>query len=141
TRVGYQIGLVLSDPYRGRMDDIRAAMDRVAALHQIPYTRGKKSKMLDLDRTLSSHELVSGEGLGCDCLLVLDTRCDNDGALRPEIVLAALDRILVGGSLGEEPIDSRGIQDLVAISSYRPERVYQSIDVDGVLHDPLFGTR
>lgn len=60
--------------------------------------------------------------------------------MRPEILLAALDRFLLGQEISSEerPIVSTGIQDLVSIKSYRVERVFQMVeDENGSLVDPL----
>lgn len=131
TRTGYRVELCTARS----VEQVRAAMDEVAALPSLSYARGKKMKEMDLARTLAGWtvgECAAGEGT---VELLLDTRCDNDGSLRPEILLAALDRALTGSV---EPIVSTGIQDLDAISSYRVERVYQKVERgDGELQDPL----
>ena len=114
-------------------DEVRAAMGRAVGRGNIPYTRGKKEKAMDLERTLAAWEL---EPAGAGALaLELDTRCDNEGSLRPEIVLAALDRELTGSA---EPIVSTGIQGLEAIASYRVERTAQMVGrEDGTFADPM----
>lgn len=96
---------------------------------QIPYRRGKKSKSLDLKRVLSqANFLPSPEG----CAWVeLKTRCDNDGSLRPEILIAAFDQGLRGLAPGvDEEIVSTGIQQLSTIESYRVERSGQRISME-----------
>lgn len=96
---------------------------------QIPYRRGKKSKSLDLKRVLSqANFLPSPEG----CAWVeLKTRCDNDGSLRPEILIAAFDQGLRGLAPGvDEEIVSTGIQQFSTIENYRVERSGQRISME-----------
>lgn len=96
---------------------------------QIPYRRGKKSKSLDLKRVLSqANFLPSPEGRAW---VELKTRCDNDGSLRPEILIAAFDQGLRGLAPGvDEEIISTGIQQLSTIESYRVERSGQRISME-----------
>lgn len=96
---------------------------------QIPYRRGKKSKSLDLKRVLSqANFLPSPEGRAW---VELKTRCDNDGSLRPEILIAAFDQGLRGLAPGvDEEIVSTGIQQLSTIESYRVERSGQRISME-----------
>ena len=102
---------------------------------EIPYRRGKKVKSLDVRHLL----------LGCGSTVMpdgriwleLDTRCDNEGSLRPEIIVAALDQALRGFEPGiDEEIVSTGIQKLTTFSSYNAERCSQRVRVDdgGVAH-------
>ena len=98
---------------------------------------------MDIERTLVGYQVAPGAALG-DFIVQLDTRCDNEGALRPEILLAALDRFLLGKEISSEerPIVSTGIQDLVSIKSYHVERVFQMVeDENGSLVDPLAARR
>ena len=68
----------------------------------------------------------------------LQTRCDNEGSLRPEIILAALDQVLRGRNPGDEEIVSTGIQDLACIERYSVERISQLIEqAPGALCTPL----
>lgn len=96
---------------------------------QIPFHRGKKTKTLDVRRLLKaeSHEVLTD---GC-VRIELCTRCDNEGSLRPEIIVAALDQALRGLEPGvDEEIVSTGIQKLMTISSYNVERCSQRIRID-----------
>ncbi|WP_419052648.1 TIGR03936 family radical SAM-associated protein [Collinsella stercoris] len=96
----------------------------------IPYRRGKKSKSLDIAHVLKgARHAVAPDG---NIWLELATRCDNDGSLRPEILIAALDQALRGldPGVGEE-IVSTGIQRLTVFSSYLVERCSQRIACDG----------
>lgn len=141
TRACYRIALTPALGMRFTADEVRRALERVVAAGSVSYQRGKKQKVLDFTRTLASFS-VEGSAHGgpnvadgSDIELFLDTRCDNEGALRPEILLAALDRELAGS---DEPIVSTGIQDLACFSRYRVERVAQDVEQeDGSFADPL----
>lgn len=96
---------------------------------EIPYRRGKKVKSLNVRHLL--------KGCGSTVLpdgriwLELDTRCDNEGSLRPEIIVAALDQALRGLEPGvDEEIVSMGIQKLTTFASYNVERCSQRIRID-----------
>ena len=143
TRVGYRVGLFCRESASFEASDIERGLDAIARLGQIPYARGKKSKVMDIERTLVGYQVAPGAASG-DFIVQLDTRCDNEGALRPEILLAALDRFLLGQEISpeERPIVSTGIQDLVSIKSYRVERVFQMVeDENGSLVAPLAARR
>lgn len=137
TRVSY---LVRLHPVEGERVDpatVSSALAVVRAAGSIEYLRGKKAKRLDLVKTLVGFETRAGADGTCE--LLLDTRCDNDGALRPEILLAALDREIRGAGADDEgPIVSSGIQDLRAFSRAEVARAAQCIEgEDGSLTDPL----
>lgn len=133
TRIGYRVAL---EPGAGEPLDVPAlarALERVRGRGSIPYIRGRKEKSLNLDRTLAGAEVSPAPGGGA--VIELDTRCDNDGALRPEIVLAAIDRDLSGS---ERPIESTGIQDLSFADHCHVERTSQLVEgPDGTWADPL----
>lgn len=96
---------------------------------EIPYRRGKKTKSLDVRHLLKgcSHRVMPDGRIW----LELNTRCDNEGSLRPEIIVAALDQALRGAEPGvDEEIVSTGIQKLMTISSYNVERCSQRIRID-----------
>lgn len=96
---------------------------------QIPFHRGKKTKTLDVRRLLKaeSHEVLTD---GC-VRIELCTRCDNEGSLRPEIIVAAFDQALRGLDPGvDEQIVSTGIQQLTVFDRYNVERISQSICVN-----------
>lgn len=97
---------------------------------EIAYRRGKKVKSLDVRRLLKDcGHIVMPDGR---IWLELDTLCDNDGSLRPEIIIAALDQALRGLEPGvDEEIVSTGIQRLATFTSYNVERCSQRIRVDG----------
>ena len=138
TRLGYRIDLKLAPGSDVTCDSLIAAIDRVRVGHGIDYVRGKKSKRLDLDRTLLGYTLEAGEEPG-HLTLTLDTHADNDGAMRPEILLSAVDVSLRGLTPGvDAPIVSTGMQDLVTICSYDVERCNQACEDDeGRLISPL----
>lgn len=137
TAVRYRVDMDLSVGDRGA-SSLREVLSLVTSLQCIPYMRGKKSKVMDLDKTLIAcreTEPVAGFGFA----LELDTHCDNDGALRPEIFLAALDRAMSGDlDLEGEPIQSTGIQDFENIARYRVRRMSQLVALDdGLFASPL----
>lgn len=132
TRVRYRVEL---SGARGDVDlrDVESALAAVVNRERIPYARGKKDKVLDLGKLLVSTEVrEAGPGR---IELDIDSRCDNEGALRPEILIAALDRELLAS---RDPIVSTGIQALEAFDRYAVERTAQLIeDDDGRLLEPL----
>ena len=69
----------------------------------------------------------------------IDTHADNEGSMRPEILLSAADVLLQGLTPGvDAPIVSTGMQDLVTICSYDVERQNQACEDDeGRLVSPL----
>lgn len=117
----YRIHLEAGEGVGLDAEALRAALDAVRAGGTVPYLRGKKSKVLDLDRTLVAYELRALPHGAFE--LVLDTHADNDGAMRPEILLAAIDRVLCANP--EAEIVSTGIQDLTGIARYTVERFDQ----------------
>lgn len=104
---------------------------------QIPFHRGKKTKTLDVQRLLKaeSHEVLTD---GC-VRIELCTRCDNEGSLRPEIIVAAFDQALRELDPGvDEQIVSTGIQQLTVFDRYNVERISQSICVEAsTIIEPL----
>ena len=103
----------------------------------IPFHRGKKTKTLDVRRLLKaeSHEVLTD---GC-VRIELCTRCDNEGSLRPEIIVAAFDQALRGLDPGvDEQIVSTGIQQLTVFDRDNVERISQSICVEAsTIIEPL----
>ena len=136
TRALYSVTLAAA---AGRaLDPVRVAraLAEVRARGEIPYVRGKKEKVLDLAGTLVGFSCADG-GAG-RVVVDLDTRTSNEGSLRPEILLAALDRVLAPEAKREGPIVSTGIQDLASISRYAVCRTAQYVeDADGSLLSPL----
>lgn len=127
TRVDYLIELVFAESFGFDSQAIADALDNLRRQGELPYTRGKKCKTLDLTRTLLSVDCISTED--GRARLRLATHCDNEGSLRPEIIVAALDQALRGvePGVGEE-IVSTGIQQLTTIGSYDVERIGQFIE-------------
>ncbi len=106
---------------------------------EIPYRRGKKSKSLNIRQVLrSAGSTVTDDGRAW---IELGTHCDNEGSLRPEILIAALDQALRGLKPGvDAEIVSTGIQQLTAIDTYQVERVAQRIVTKGDIEtQPLDG--
>lgn len=138
TRLSYRIDLHLDPEAPVSADEVRRAVDTLRAGHGIDYARGKKSKRLDLDHTLVGYELTAGERPD-HLVLMLDTHADNEGSMRPEILLSAADVLLQGLTPGvDAPIVSTGMQDLVTICSYDVERQNQACEDDeGRLVSPI----
>lgn len=122
TRANYSVQLVSREGRDVSLDGLAAAFDRVAARGEIPYQRGRKTKRLDLGRTLKGYAVHAGEEAGTFGV-ELKTYMDNEGALRPEILLAAIDAELRGEP--DAAIESTGIQDLVCFERCQVERVAQ----------------
>lgn len=135
TRALYRVELT---PARSDVDaaSVFAALKQVIGQGSIPYVRGRKQKELDLATTLVSTDCSpADEGR---IALNLDTRVSNEGSLRPEILIAALDRALCPAHEFEGPIVSSGIQDLYAFRRYSVCRTAQYVeDADGSLLSPL----
>lgn len=140
TRVDYLIGLAFSGGHsvtEDRLREVFTAWLNSDAGVEIPYRRGKKSKVLSLNRVLKGAQArLSADGRGW---VELKTHCDNEGSLRPEILIAALDQALRGLEPGvDEEIVSTGIQELVAIESFQVERSAQwVVDDSGQVSAPL----
>lgn len=116
--------------------DLRTGLDELRRRALIPYLRGTKGKTLDLGRTLADYALEEFPDDPRCFLLTLDTRMDNDGALRPEVLIGALDNQLAGTP--DAPVHSTGIQDLARISRYEVTRVDQcAVGGDGTAVAPL----
>ena len=137
TRVAYRILLFPAGAplARGRVEEELAA---VRDLGQIPYLRGRKRKVLEVGRLLvgcAVEEAPEGAGV---LALALDTRTTNDGALRPEILLTALDRRLSGAGADEGPIESTGQPVYRSFARVQIERTGQfAEDGEGGLLPPL----
>ena len=138
TRLSYRIDLHLDPEAPVSADEVHRTIDTLRAGHGIDYARGKKSKRLDLDHTLVGYELTAGERPD-HLVLMLDTHADNEGSMRPEILLSAADVLLQGLTPGvDAPIVFTGMQDLVTICSYDVERQNQACEDDeGRLVSPI----
>lgn len=137
TRLSYRIELHCDPAFGLDRDSLASAIDTVRSRHGIDYLRGRKSKHLDLDRTLLGYEL---EGTGpAEFVLALDTHADNEGSMRPELLLSAVDLLLAPRPESDgEPIVSTGMQDLSVIKRYDVERTDQSGESeDGSLVYPI----
>lgn len=133
TRAEYRIGLFGAVP-GVTLERLREALASVSARGEIPYARGKKEKVLDLGKTLLAYDVKAAE----DGAFVLDlsTRMDNDGALRPEVLIAAIDAVLRGEP--DARIVSTGIQQLTMFDHYEVERTDQYGEAaDGHRLNPL----
>lgn len=139
TRAIYRIRLDFAHGFSPAPAELSAALDGIVAAGEIPYARGSKRKVLDVAATLAGYTVEAAPaGEGDAAFLTLDTRMSNDGSLRPEILLAALDRALTPQAEHGGPIVSTGIQDLTAISRYSVCRTAQYVeDADGSLLSPL----
>lgn len=136
TRVMYRIAIDVADGYDIAPERIDAAIAQLKEQGSIPYERGRKHKVLDLASTLVSWKVSAHTDGGLE--LTLDTHISNDGSLRPEILLSATDRLLLGCAEDEGPIVSTGIQNLRTIRRYAICRTAQYVeDADGSLLSPL----
>lgn len=126
TRCEYRVMLHMAAAYESRGEAIAGIIDTLLSESPIEYQRGRKFKKLDLAGTIASFDVAREDAK--TMVLTLDTRVSNEGALRPEILLAALDRRLVGGPFASEPIVSTGIQDLISIERYDVCRISQHIE-------------
>ncbi|OUP08260.1 TIGR03936 family radical SAM-associated protein [Collinsella sp. An2] len=118
-------------------DAFDRAIATVRERNGIDYRRGRKTKRLDLDRTLCAVK-TSWDGPR-SAKIVLETRLDNDGAMRPELFLAACDLLLAGEDyLGDPPRLDIGPYDFACIDRVVVERVSQEgEDADGHPIAPL----
>ena len=154
TRVGYRVELFSAagdggagGPSAGGAEGaglcaaaVERALARVRAAGPIAFQRGAKRKTLDLERFLMGARVADGcDGAGAPCVLLdLDTRTTNDGSLRPEVLLAAIDRALRGTTPEEEPIESTGVQRYGSFARVTICRSFQAVELeDGALADPL----
>lgn len=128
THATYRVALWLTDGYDLPVVATAAAraLDELRATGSIPYLRGTKRKQLDLTRTLEGARVA----IEVDHLaLELDTYMDNDGALRPEILLAALDaRIATAADPTSEAAE--------IVSGAIDYRVFRRIEVTRVSQSP-----
>lgn len=135
TRLVYRIDIKPS----GSLADVATfvrALESVRSRHTIEYLRGKKSKTLDLDRTLLSYSVDECEdGL----TLTVNTHADNDGAMRPELLMTSVDfELFPRSSDNGEAVVSCGMQDLRSIERYDVERISQmGEDEAGALVYPI----
>ena len=91
-------------------------------------------KDLDLTATLDTWTVEPADG---GVSITLNTRSSNEGSLRPEILLTAIDRVLTD-TLKTEPITSTGTPELACFSRIEVERADQyGEDDEGGRIDPL----
>lgn len=118
TRAEYRIALTASEGSRWSVADLERALGDLTAKGSIGYLRGRKRKTLDLQRTLLGYRATPvADPAGA--VLELDTYMDNEGSLRPEILLAALDLRLPGAARDSAP--AGGGEEIVSTgtTSYR----------------------
>lgn len=90
TRAEYRIALTAVEGSLWTTSGLERALGDLTAKGAIGYLRGRKRKTLDLQRTLLGYRATPvADPAGA--VLELDTYMDNEGSLRPEILLAALD--------------------------------------------------
>ena len=135
TRCEYRVLLHMAAAYESRGEAIAGIVDALLSEGPIEYQRGRKFKKLDLAGTIASFDVAREDAK--TMVLTLDTRVSNEGALRPEILLAALDRRLVGGPFASEPIVSTGIQDLISIERYDVCRISQHLEDENATLRPV----
>ena len=123
TRLEYRVTFALDEGIPLTCEELRRAIDGIRTLHGLDYMRGRKSKRLDLDHTLLDYDLSESDGL---FTLVLDTHADNDGSMRPELLMASLDKVLAGHSLIDgDVVVSCGVLKLDVIARYDIQRTAQ----------------
>lgn len=135
TRCEYRVLLHMAAAYESRGEAIAGIVDALISEGPIEYQRGRKFKKLDLAGTIASFDVAREDAK--TMVLTLDTRVSNERALRPEILLAALDRRLVGGPFASEPIVSTGIQDLISIERYDVCRISQHLEDENATLRPV----
>ena len=121
TRADYRVRL---EPASGALDAaaVSRALETVVSAGAITYLRGRKERSMDVRRTLTGFRATDASSGGVEVLL--ETHLDNDGALRPEILIAALDRALAPHA-DVEPIVSSGIQSWRNFGRVAIERIGQ----------------
>ena len=136
TRQEYLVELERAEGAAFSAADVGSALAEVRSLGGIAYERGKKRKVLDLSRTLAGFTV--GEGASGCVEVELATRCDNKGALRPEILLCALDRRLRHVGADEEgAIRSTGVPELPSFARFSVTRRAQWVETAEGLVSPL----
>lgn len=125
TDIGYRMRIFPSSDANLTVDVLADAAERVRSLHVLEYARGKKSKKLDLDHTLLGVETCALDDGSFE--MVLTTHADNDGSMRPELLVAAMDRVLSGrfDSLATDPV-ATGVQHLATLEKFEVERMWQT---------------
>lgn len=137
THMEYEVTLHPAEGASLNVESIESACSSVRALHALSYARGKKSKTLDLDHTLKGVE-VSALDDGT-FKMFLSCHSDNDGSMRPELLVAAMDRVLAGrgDTLESEPI-ATGVQKLATIAAFDVVRIEQAAEnAEGEAVSPL----
>lgn len=128
TRAVYRIDMTPAKGLAISPGDIEDALGRISERGSIEYLRGKKTKRLDVARTLTafSVERVASGAFQ----ITLDTHQDNDGSMRPEILLGALDAMLAAHYLPdvELPLLETGIASFACFSVAAIVRVEQSCE-------------
>ncbi len=148
TRATYRVDLWLSADAPDELETYRRALDAIRAEEGIDYQRGSKRRRLDLRKTLAGYELAWGadsahapddEDDAIDpgatpasrhLVLTLETRMDNEGAMRPEILLAALDRRIAPAQERDAALISTGMARYQSFTRVETTRVAQSGDPD-----------
>ncbi len=131
TRVAYE--LAMQPTGACTREELQASLDKVIREGSLSYRRGAKTKTLDIAGTLVSYTLSEADG---SWLLALDTRISNEGAMRPELLLAAADALCA--QPGQEPELAIGPQHYTCVAQVRICRVAQWCELkDGTLVSPL----
>ena len=125
TDIGYRVRLYPTPNARITVASLADAAECVRAFHVLEYARGKKNKKLDLDHTLLNVETRAHEDGTFE--MILATHADNDGSMRPELLVAAMDRVLSGtiDSLATDPV-ATGVQHLANFGKFEVERIWQN---------------
>ncbi len=127
--IGYCVRFMSKTGVELSVPSLLDAAETVRELHVLEYARGKKSKKLDLDHTLLKVEIKAKEDGAFE--MVLSTHADNEGSMRPELLVAAMDRVLAGRAetLATDPV-ATGVQHLACFEKFEVERIWQREESD-----------
>lgn len=106
-RADYRIDIVLAEGVSAKA--VEGAVDRLRTVSELSYARGRKEKVLDLAHTLKSVCVeAAADGAGSSQIaLHLVTHSDNEGSMRPDIYIQALDSLISGAALDSLSTDSK----------------------------------
>lgn len=97
TRADYQVKLYPKRPVNA--ETLNRAIKDVLNTGTLEYARGKKNKQLDLAHTVIAAEAQEEAG---SLTVTIQSHADNEGSLRPDIFLQAINNVIEGN----EPVES-----------------------------------
>lgn len=101
TRADYRLDIYPSTELTKR--ELQAAVEKTLKEEELQYARGRKTKTLDLSHTVKGFDIVEGDGV---LKLAVTSHSDNEGSLRPDIFLQAIDAFLGDGNLEALSLDN-----------------------------------